>query len=322
MSQDWDYLEASYFGALINSQHECYNCTSVVADEKASIQIHSVGSSSKVPLCGRWVNNAPSSSRLKAIKGEQASIDHSASLKRSYDKPMLKQTTLSPLRRFHLIDSDSDSPSTSDHAGEEADKAKLSSKEKSEVADHILGSQERRKLPSYCVPKNEDLWRDFRPTKSLHIPTPALDEVCEEYFHSLKSGNKPLQPLAHLNIDNKSCQPTRNSSQIIEPRCDSNDNLPPAHRYFFHDDPSIRNLVHSRLPHFFPLGGANSSKQPSLINYMYFTSSLSTENSCLNTRIHLNASYNRSYIKTIFFCQGSVCKWRIFSKASNTKNRF
>ncbi|KAI6687496.1 hypothetical protein NL676_024324 [Syzygium grande] len=254
--------------AYVDDDIEEFSSDETSRDEKASIQIHSVGSSSKVPLCGRWVNNAPSSSRLKAIKGEQASIDHSASLKRSYDKPMLKQTTLSPLRRFHLIDSDSDSPSTSDHAGEEADKAKLSSKEKSEVADHILGSQERRKLPSYYVPKNEDLWRDFRPTKSLHIPTPALDEVCEEYFHSLKSGNKPLQPVAHLNIDNKSRQPTRNSSQIIEPRCDSNDNLPPAHRYFFHDDPSIRNLVHSRLPHFFPLGGANSSKQPSLINYM------------------------------------------------------
>ncbi|KAF8023732.1 hypothetical protein BT93_F1044 [Corymbia citriodora subsp. variegata] len=254
-------------GAYVDDDIEEFSSDETIKDEKASIQIHSVGSSSKVPLRGRCVNNTPSSSRLKAIKGEQASIDHSASLKRSHDPP-LKQTTLSPLRRFHLIDSDSDSPSTSEHAYEEANKAKLSTKEKSEVADHTLGSQGRRKLPSCCVPKNEDLWRDFRPTKSFHIPTPALDEVCEEYFHSMKSGNKTKQPVAHLNIDNKSRQPTRNSSQNIEPCCDLNDNLPPSHRYFFHDDPSIRNLVCSRLPHFFPLGGANSSKQPSLIDYM------------------------------------------------------
>ncbi|KAI3441656.1 uncharacterized protein J3R85_002258 [Psidium guajava] len=256
----------------VDDEIEEFSSDEAIKDEMASIQIHSVGSSSKVPLCGRRVNNAPSSSCFKAKKGEQASIDHSASLRRSYDKPTLKQTTLSPLRRFHLIDSDSDSPSTSEHANEEADKAKVSSKEKSDISYHKLGSQEKRKFPSYCVPKNEDLWRDFRPTKSFQIPTPALDEVCEEYFHSLESGDasrkKPQQQVAHLNIDNKSCPPTRNSSQNIEPRCDLNDNLPPAHRYFFHGNPSIRSLVHSRLPHFFPLGGANSSKQPSLIDYM------------------------------------------------------
>ncbi|KAL3733507.1 hypothetical protein ACJRO7_022948 [Eucalyptus globulus] len=254
--------------ACVDDDIEEFSSDETCKDEMTSIQIHSVGSSSKVPLCGRWVNNAPSSSRFKANKGEQASIDHSASLKRSFDTTMSKQTTLSPLRRFHLIDSDSDSPSTSEHANEEADKAELSSKEKSEIANHTFGSQESRKFPSYCIPENEDLWRDFRPTKSFHIPTPALDEVCEEYFHSVKRGNKPQQRAAHLNVDNKSCQLTRNSSQTIEPCCDSNDNLPPSHRYFFNDDPSIRNLVHSRLPHFFPLGGANSSKQPSLIDYM------------------------------------------------------
>ncbi|XP_030543016.1 uncharacterized protein LOC115750026 isoform X2 [Rhodamnia argentea] len=257
-----------YPDTYVDDEIEEFSSDETIKDEMASIQIHSVGSSSKVPLCGRWVNNAPSSSRFKAIKGEQVSIDHSARLRGSYDIPTLKQTTLSPLRRFHLIDSDSDSPSTSEHANEEADKAKVSSKEKSEVADHKLGSQERRKLPSYCVPKNEDLWRDFHPTKSFQIPTPALDEVCEEYFLSLKSGNKPPQPAAHSNNNDKSCQQTRNSSQSIEPRCDSNDNLPPSHRYFFHDNPSIQSLVRSRLPHFFPLGGANSSKQPSLIDYM------------------------------------------------------
>ncbi|GJS99476.1 hypothetical protein Tco_0820646 [Tanacetum coccineum] len=36
----------------------------------------------------------------------------------------------------------------------------------------------------------KDLWEDFRHEKSFHIPTPALDEVCEEYFSSMKQKGK------------------------------------------------------------------------------------------------------------------------------------
>ncbi|KAF3953788.1 hypothetical protein CMV_020794 [Castanea mollissima] len=119
---------------------------------------------------------------------------------------------------------------------------------------------------------DEDLWKDFCPTKSFGIPTPAFDEVFEEYFQSLKDKNVPQRPSHAGTSNNGGHHGNTTNSQNDEQIWDSDDPLPPAHHYFFHHDPRIQNLVRNRLPSFSPLGVINNRKyqQPnaSAIDYM------------------------------------------------------
>ncbi|GKC41629.1 hypothetical protein Tco_1059351 [Tanacetum coccineum] len=74
---------------------------------------------------------------------------------------------------------------------------------------------EPRKLSeSLDTSTGKDLWEDFRHEKSFHIPTPALDEVCEECLSSMKekakgqfsngdNRNEP-PPTLHYSVSNKS----------------------------------------------------------------------------------------------------------------------
>ncbi|KAF2285779.1 hypothetical protein GH714_007756 [Hevea brasiliensis] len=62
-----------------------------------------------------------------------------------------------------------------------------------------------------------------------------------------------------------------NSIKGYEQRWNLADPLPPAHHYFFHDDPRIQTLVRCRLPNFSPLGIVNRGNQQhseSVINYI------------------------------------------------------
>ncbi|KAL5735980.1 hypothetical protein ACOSP7_030442 [Xanthoceras sorbifolium] len=240
-------------------------------DEHPSRQHHSVCSSSKVPLQGHAILTTQSSSQLKARKRELASDVPSASLAPSHNELMFPKLTISPLRRFQLLDSDSDSdtdhPSVSEDVSKGAHKIDPSSKESESFA-----SEEKRKVSS-IMPQNDDLWKNFGPMKGFCIPTPALDEVCEEYFQSAKEKNAGQKFQTDVRVDNNNrCHPNMNSFENFEQCWDPADPLPPAHRYFFHRDPRIQRLVRSRLPNFSPIGSiadrGNQQPSASVIDYM------------------------------------------------------
>ena len=217
----------------------------------SSTRDHSVCSSSKIPLKGLGLLTTQSSSQWSSKKKEQASVaPASASLKARNDGLTFPKLTISPLRRFQLLDSDSDDPSDCEDTGKGAHKIDPPSKEQQSTAC------DKKRKTSYGTPQNEDLWKEFSPMNSSHIPTPAFDEVCKEYFQSVK--------------DKDAAQ--KLGSQKVERLWDLDDPLLPAHHYFFHADPRIQKLVRSRLPFFSPLGMTNNrgNQQPtvSIIDYM------------------------------------------------------
>ncbi|XVF34005.1 hypothetical protein REPUB_Repub18cG0019900 [Reevesia pubescens] len=219
-------------------------------DVDSSTQYHSVCSSSKIPLKRLGVLTTQSSRQWSSRKKEQTSdAPASTSLEARHDGSTFPKLTISPLRRFQLLESDSDDASDHEHTGKGAHKIDSLSKEQQSTA-----SDKKRKT-SIGTPQNEDLWKSFSPPNSSHIPTPAFDEVCKEYFQSVKDKNA-AQKLG---------------SQKFEQILDLDNPLPPAHRYFFHADQRIQKLVHSRLPFFSPLGmvnGGNQQSNVSIIDYM------------------------------------------------------
>ncbi|TXG67349.1 hypothetical protein EZV62_008624 [Acer yangbiense] len=206
------------------------------ADEHPSTQYHSVGSSSKVSLQGHAIFTTQSSSQLKERKTQQTSDVPSASLLTSHNELMFPKLTISPLRRFQLLDSDSDSdhPSISEDVSKGAHRIDPPSKESKSVASgekrkvslitpnvlkgvfsiEAFSSTEARCKPqgvtrpsearleaslnaffrTLITPQKDDLWKDFCPMMGYHIPTPALDEVCEEYFQSAEEKNAGVVP--------------------------------------------------------------------------------------------------------------------------------
>ncbi|PIN20969.1 hypothetical protein CDL12_06344 [Handroanthus impetiginosus] len=165
--------------------------------------------------------------------------------------------TVSPLRRFQLIDSDSDDPSESGDTNKEVPRETFSSNRKtsdsSKLADFIELGTKKASAGKYQA---EDLWKDFCSEKSSHIPTPAFDEVCEEYFASTKNKSE-------TEIDQK--DPANGMKLDVA-------SLPPSHCYFFHKDSRIKKLVRDRLPYFFPLVAGNNQEykqqNASVIDYM------------------------------------------------------
>ncbi|KAF2288758.1 hypothetical protein GH714_012265 [Hevea brasiliensis] len=119
--------------------------------------------------------------------------------------------------------------------------------------------------------QSEDLWKDFCPLKSFHIPTPVLDEVCKEYFHSLQDTNAAQKLESDLYKVRVGCHEDVNNITGFEQSWNLVDPLPPFHHYFFHDDPRIQTLVRCRLSNCSPFGIINKGNQQhseSVINYM------------------------------------------------------
>ncbi|XP_021287392.1 uncharacterized protein LOC110418898 [Herrania umbratica] len=223
-------------------------------DVDSSTQNHSVCGSSKISLKGLGVLTTQSSGQCSSRKREQASdAPASASLEARHGGLTFPWLTISPLRRFKLLDSDSDGsegPSDCEDKSKGAHKLDPPSKEQQSTV-----SDNKRKA-SVVTPQNEDLWKDFTPINTSHIPTPAFDEVFKEYFQSVKDMN------AAQKLEN----------QKFEELLNLDDPLPPAHCYFFHDDPRIQKLVRTRLPFFSPLhmvkNRGNQQRNVSVIDYM------------------------------------------------------
>ncbi|XP_065862375.1 uncharacterized protein [Euphorbia lathyris] len=282
-----------------------------IKDDKHTSTYNSIYSTSKVPLCGRGVLTNQLSSQLKEKnKGRTSDAPSSSCLRTGQNGFILPKLTVSPLRKFQLVDSDTEEPSknkgrTSDAPSSSClgtgqngfilPKLTISPLPKFQLIDSdteepstdrkIPGSDsslKKKKQPSAILPKrnlspqkhqSEDLWKDFSPMKSFNISTPALDEVCEEYFRSVRDKNASAKLGSHLyNEGNVGYEQDANASSSVKQSWNLADPVPPAHCYFFHDDPRIQILVRSRLPHFFPLGISKSreNQQPiePVINYM------------------------------------------------------
>ncbi|XP_022139757.1 uncharacterized protein LOC111010590 isoform X2 [Momordica charantia] len=229
-------------------------------DHHPSSLLQCVCSTSKVPLHG--ILTAPSSSQLKAKKiKETVDAPTSAGLEKQ-NKSMFSNLTISPLRKFQLLDSDSDDPSSCDNKSRKSHKAASSLDKQKSIFCHSATAHYKKMRLTACVTQKEDLWKDFCQTKSSHLPTPAFDEVCEEFFQ-LKKDNKAATELgssARINcMDNQTNNSSCPNELMDKLSC-------PAHYYFFHDDPRIQKLVRNRLPNFFPLGVDGS--RASVIDYM------------------------------------------------------
>ncbi|KAJ6376572.1 hypothetical protein OIU76_025678 [Salix suchowensis] len=242
-----------------------------VRDASVSTLFNSVCSSSKVPLKGCGVLTSQSPRLLKRNKKEQASIaPASSSLETGYSGLMFPKLTISPLRRFQLIDSDSDSEeaSISADASGKTQKTDSSSKKQQPTAS------ERKNKTMMGKHQNDDLWKDFCPIKSSPVQTPVLDEMCNEYFQSLQGNTNTAHKLqSNLRASDSTCFHQNPNGMVDFQQCwNLADPLPPAHHYFFNEDPRIKRLVRSRLLNFSPLGIVNSRENQipteSVIDYM------------------------------------------------------
>ncbi|XP_050369012.1 uncharacterized protein LOC126787125 [Argentina anserina] len=235
-----------------------------VQDVHRSTQYQTSCSSSKVSLRGNGVLTSQSSYHgIGKKKNHISDVPASVSLEASRKEFVFPKLTTSPLRRFQLIDSDSDDPSVSHSVSRINYKLDSSSKKQHSNPGHSASTSGTNKNASTSMPEDVDFWKSFSPIKKFNIPTPTLDEACQEYFQSAKD---------RTSHTNKNFHKTTSSGQDVEQFWNVADPLPPAHHYFFHSDPQIRNLVCSRLQNFFPLGAVNVSGNQqngaSVIDYM------------------------------------------------------
>ncbi|KAI3755866.1 hypothetical protein L1987_55675 [Smallanthus sonchifolius] len=225
--------------------------------EHLSTQHHSFCKSSKFPLSGHGVLTKQSGNRKQTGSNALESVITS-------NKPPFPKLSASPLRRFQLIDSDSDFDDP--YISEGATKKTYNGSEPflnrgpPDIVQRVGLNEQKKINESIKTSTEKDLWGDFRPEKSFRIPTPALDEVCEEYFSSMKD-----KRTSQSNVG-KNSQNIHVTNSVI----DLGDPRPPAHQYFFHSDPRVQDLVRMRLPNFFPINAENKdSEQPSTSNIDY-----------------------------------------------------
>ncbi|KAG6592041.1 hypothetical protein SDJN03_14387, partial [Cucurbita argyrosperma subsp. sororia] len=220
----------------------------------------SVCNSSKVPLHG--IFTVPTSSQLKEKKDKQtADASTSVGLEKK-NKSLFSNLTISPLRKFQLLDSDSDEPSSCDKQSRKGYEVSSSLNKPKSTFGLSATVDEKKKSLTASITQKEDLWKDFCQTKNFHLPTPAFDEVCKE-FSQLKKDNKAATELgssAHIScMDNHTTNSGYSNELVDKLGC-------PAHYYFFHNDPRIQRLVRNRLPNFSPLGVDGS--RGSMIDYV------------------------------------------------------
>ncbi|XP_020531590.1 uncharacterized protein LOC18448064 isoform X1 [Amborella trichopoda] len=253
------------------------------ADDYPSTQNHFACSSSRLSLHGRGVLT---SQLTNDRRSEKPSVASDASLLSSFDgnsnKKAFPRITISPIRKFQLLDSDSDDPSSSKDVPTSVKKVASA---QVKVSHSVLEIHEQKGGKNLKIPQSQSLWKDFSAKESVKLKTPALDEFCKEYFSTVNARN-PVQcqredsnsSTSKLFVSD-SClidgfdHIQENAAHKIVHRHDNvGDPLPPAYGYFYHDDQRIRDLVRRRLPYFCPLGaanfGGNCRSDEVLIDYM------------------------------------------------------
>ncbi|KAE8646026.1 uncharacterized protein LOC101218535 isoform X2 [Cucumis sativus] len=220
------------------------DCATVSRDHHPSSLFQSVCSSSKAREDKQTVD-APTSVGLE-----------------KQNKSLFSNLTISPLRKFQLLESDSDEPSSCDNQSRKGPEVVSSLNKQKATVSLSATVDEKKKSLTASITQKEDLWKDFCQTKSFHLPTPAFDEVCKE-FSQLKQDVKAATGLGssgHIScMDNHTINSSCSSEMMDKLGC-------PAHDYFFHEDPRIQKLVRNRLPNFLPLGV--DGNRGSVIDYM------------------------------------------------------
>ncbi|KAL9265677.1 hypothetical protein AKJ16_DCAP24319, partial [Drosera capensis] len=217
--------------------------------EPGGIHQHSLSSSSKLSLRGCAILTRQAEVSTSGTKRKQTSSTH-ASFDASREHVKFPKSAVSPVRRFQLIDSDSDDSS---------DVAYISRNEKpvavSKLRSHGKGQSKSACEPSAHVLQPRDPWESFQ-SEIPSVPTPALDSFCESYIRNDHGKNIAVAPV-HRSCPSK--LKSINGETEKGKQIESEYNLPPAHRYFFHEEARIRELVRSCLPHFFPLAAVNNA---------------------------------------------------------------
>ncbi|GAU49984.1 hypothetical protein TSUD_287490 [Trifolium subterraneum] len=159
----------------------------------------------------------------------------------------------SPLRRFQLIDSDDDD----DDVIVVGENKHGPSSSTGNQRTHSSSLKQNRKVQFVDVNQNQ---KHRSPVKNFSIPTPAFNDVCEEYFRSANNTQVPKSNNNEKHHEvNPGCQKDEQVWEAAGP-------LPPAHQYYFHDDPRVQQLVRSRLCNFSLLGVNRFDQQN--IDYM------------------------------------------------------
>lgn len=195
--------------------------------------IRDASSCSKISLRNQGVLTSQSTTKIKTKKITPSSISSTLSnLEKSHKTKLLPKLTISPLRKIHVLDTDSDSDNYSD--------------------------------PGFDQKKNEAKLGKERKEKAS-MATPALDEFCKEYFRSKNDLNAPLktnEPGTSA-CSSRVFDPiefTKEFEDILPKDGSSNEfsnNYLPCYKYFNHSDARIYALVRERLPHFTPIGMLN-----------------------------------------------------------------
>lgn len=119
----------------------------------------------------------------------------------------------------------------------------------------------------------KDLWKDFPPAISK-IQTPALDDVCQDYFRSIKTSSIAQKQSSAVASSSNSGYYNLTGCQQTGQFLDFSHPSPPSHCFFLHSDPRIQNLARQRLPNFLPLGIFNDregQREVFLVDYMQVT---------------------------------------------------
>lgn len=220
-------------------------------------------SNSKSSLLNNSVLTSQSTSKSKTKKFTQMSNSvASKPLEESCTKKLLPKITVSPLRKIHLLDSDTDSD---DNKNQKKAKKPVSPIKRRQESTHNYVQKKPtiqhndKSEGSTIVQKSNNVMNDS-------WATPALDEFCSEYFKSVTDSRLPQQKEFNGSSGSKVSRPYNSLGELGEHfqqqsipsggvlEEDLTDSQPPAMHYFFHHDLMVQKLVRERLPHFIPIG--------------------------------------------------------------------
>ncbi|PUZ48987.1 hypothetical protein GQ55_7G289800 [Panicum hallii var. hallii] len=276
-------------------EDEIEDCTTdedrPMRDAPPSVGSCSTSSNSKFSLLNRGVLMTQSATKAKTSKFTQTSNSSaSKSLEESCTKKLLPKITISPMRKIHLLDSDTDAD---DEQNQNKAKKPVSPVKKRQDSMHKY-MQEKPTLQQNSKPQGSTTVQKSEATMNDNWATPAFDDFCNEYFKSTndagssqqKEGNsfrcsKVSQPKYTVGeMEGHFQQQSTSSGDVLD---DNLDGHPPAMHYFFHHDPRVRDLVRDRLHHFFPIGAGNTrvneqSRGESLSYRRRFSSSTAANN--------------------------------------------
>lgn len=187
-------------------------------------------------------------------------------LEESCTKKLLPKITISPLRKIHFLDSDTDSDDNKNRTKAKKPVSPIKKRQESihkYVQKKPTLQQNSKSEGSSVVQKSKDNMNDS-------WATPALDDFCSEYFKTVQdsrpsqqkevnsfSGSKVPRPYNSVGEIGENSQHQSSSSRVVLEE-NLTDSHPPAMHYFFHHDQMVQKLVRERLQHFVPIGAGTS----------------------------------------------------------------